>query len=181
MDKKNEYIIRFTSLKDGKHSLSLKVDTAFFEQFEYSDIEGANIALDLVLDKKPTMMVLEMKAKGTLTTMCDKCTDDFDFPISGKENVIYRFTDEELEDEKVISILPNEIDIDISVPVFEFLSLLLPARRVHPKGECNQEILNEIDNYLIVKESKVIREEIDETEEDDNEVDPRWAGLKKLK
>jgi uncharacterized metal-binding protein YceD (DUF177 family) len=178
---KNEFIIRFASLKDGKHLFSFKIETAFFEEFDYSDIEGADVVLEVVLEKKPTMMVLEMKAKGSLKTMCDKCTDSLDVPIKGKDEVIYKFTDEHLDDEKIISILPNEIDIDISIPVFEFLSLLLPIRRIHSKGKCNQEMLNEIDNYLIVKESKVVRDSNEETEDNDNEIDPRWASLKKLK
>jgi len=177
--KKSEYVIGFSSLSDGRHDYHYKIGDTFFEQFDYTDIEGADLVLDVVLDKKPTMIVVDFNVSGHLKVMCDRCTDSFNFPIKGKESVIYKFSDEYLDDEKIITILPHEVEIDITVPVYEFSSLLLPSRRIHPKGECNQEMLNEIDNYLMVKAKKV--EEEEEIEQDENEIDPRWSKLKDLK
>ena len=70
----------------------------------------------------------------------------------------------------------------MTIPIFEFASLLLPSRRIHPEGECNEEMLKEIDNYLMV-ESDNVEEETDNDQEDpeDNDIDPRWSQLKNLK
>jgi uncharacterized metal-binding protein YceD (DUF177 family) len=178
---KSEYVIGFSSLKDGRHDYHYKVDNSFFEQFEYTDIEGADLVLDVVLDKKPNMIVVEFAVSGYLRVMCDRCTDSFNFLIKGKENVIYKFTDEDLDDEKIISILPHEMEIDITIPVYEFATLLLPQRRIHPKGGCNKEMLNEIDNYLMVEGAAIPEEEDESSLEDENEIDPRWSKLKDLK
>ncbi len=98
--------------------------------------------------------------------------------LNAQDDVIYKFSDTALDDEKVICILPHEVEIDITVPVFEFTSLLLPSRRVHPEGECNDQMLKEIDNYLMI-ESDVDKTE--DSDNDDNEIDPRWSKLKDLK
>lgn len=180
MGKKSEYVILFSSLRDGKHDFHYKIEDKFFEQFDYSDIEGADLTLDVSLEKKPNLMILSLNAAGNLKVMCDRCTDSFNYPVEGEEDVIYKFSEEDLDDEKIITVMPNEIEIDITNPVFEFISLLLPARRIHPKGECNEEMLEEIDKYLMV-ESDSTEENKDDSNNDDNEIDPRWSKLKDLK
>ena len=180
---KSEYIIQFSSLLDGKHSFHYKIGDSFFEQFEYSDIEDADLELDVSLEKKPNMMILVFDVVGSLKVMCDRCTESFYFPVSGQEEVIYKFSEEDIEDEKIICVLPNETGIDISVPVFEFASLLLPSRRIHPDGECNEEMLSEMDNYLMIESDNTEEEEEsnDSDSTDENEIDPRWSQLKDLK
>ncbi len=182
MGKKSEYVIGFSSLLDGKHDFHYKIGNEFFEHFDYSDIEGADLTLDLLLEKKPNMLIVTLKTEGSIKVMCDKCTDSFDYPVAGEDEVIYKFTEEELDDEKIISILPNEIEIDMTIPIFEFASLLLPSRRIHPEGECNEEMLKEIDNYLMVESDNVEEEtDNDQEEPEDNDIDPRWSQLKNLK
>jgi len=70
------------------------------------------------------------------------------------------------------------VEVDFSQPFYEFICLLIPSRKIHPEGECNQEMLKVMDNYLIVESKDV---ESEDQEEDDEEVDPRWAALNKLK
>ena len=54
------------------------------------------------------------------------------------------------------------------------IALSIPLRHVHPneKGEngCNQEMLNRLGNIIH-----------DEDDEEEQEIDPRWAALKNLK
>ncbi len=178
MGKKNEYVIGFSGLKDGHHFFSHKIGDKFFEQLDYSEIEKANLTVEVDFEKKETMLILNLKIEGEVNVMCDKCTDNFNFPIKGEDEVIYKFTEEEMLDEKVKCVLPHETEIDITHPIYEFTNLLLPSRKVHPEDECNQEMLNELDNYLMIEE---VEEGEEDDQEDTNEVDPRWAALNKLK
>ena len=88
MGKKSEYVIGFSSLLDGKHDYHYKIGSEFFEHFEYSDIEGADLTLDLLIEKKPNMMIASFKAEGNIKVMCDKCTDSFEYPVAGEDEVI---------------------------------------------------------------------------------------------
>ena len=180
MGKKSEYYIQFTSLSDGKHDYHFKIGDSFFAEFDYTDIEGANLTVDLVLDKRPTMLVVDFQIEGTLNVMCDRCTDNCDISVKGQDEIIYKFTEEEIEDEKIIAVLPNEFGIDVSNPIFEISALLLPSKRLHEAGQCNTEMLNAIDDYLIVEE-KQDNQANEETDQDEDDVDPRWSALKNLK
>ncbi|WP_027421444.1 YceD family protein [Crocinitomix catalasitica] len=181
MVKKSEFYIQFTGLPDGIHNYQYKVDNTFFTEFNYSDIEDADLIVDLALEKKPNMLIANFSIKGVFTVMCDRCTDSCQVKVKGGDEIIYKFTEEDIDDEKIIAVLPNEIGIDISMPIFEISSLLLPSKRTHKKGGCNEEMLNAIDNYLIVESTGNKSVGGDEDEESNDEIDPRWSALKNLK
>ncbi len=176
---KEEIKIRFTSLKDGFHTFNYKLGNSFFEHIDYSEIKEAELDVEVSLEKKTTMMILIFEIKGSVKVMCDRCTDDFFIQTESTNELIYRFSDTEYDDEKVIIIYPNEIDIDITHPIYEFTTLALPNKRTHIEGECNEDMIQEMSAYLLVDEK------IESTEEDENneneDIDPRWSALNKLK
>jgi uncharacterized metal-binding protein YceD (DUF177 family) len=175
----NEYIIRFSSLKDGVHEFDYTIGKEFFEHIDYSEVKNAKLEVNLFLEKTPTMMILNFGITGQVEVMCDMCTDDFYIDIETFDEIIYRFGNEDLGDEKIIVIYPNEIEIDITHPMYEFISLAIPSRRVHEdKNDCNKDMLKDISNYLLVDDDS--SEAIDDIEES-KEIDPRWSALNKLK
>ena len=52
----NEFLIPFIGLKLGKHQFEYQISKAFFEHFEYDEFESANIKVNIVLEKKNTML-----------------------------------------------------------------------------------------------------------------------------
>lgn len=177
-----DYKIRFSSLKDGFHNFDYKVGNEFFEHIEYSEIKHADLDVNISLEKKSTMMILNFKINGKVEVMCDRCTDDFYLDVHANDELIYKFGEEDLDDDKVIMVYPNEIEIDISHPIYEFTILALPNRRLHKEGECNQDMLKEMDSYLLVEDQKSEPTSNDsDTEENEEYVDPRWSALNKLK
>ena len=180
MAKKSEYVIGFTGLPDGQHLFSFEIGKTFFEQLDYSEIQDAKLKVKMVLDKNQTMMLASFDIKGKVNIMCDLCTDYFDLTIKGKNEIIYKFSEEDLDDEKIITVKNSETEINVAQPIYEFTALLLPVRRIHPKGKCNQEMLKSIDEYLMVEIPKNNKPQ-KVGPSNDEEIDPRWAALKKLK
>ena len=177
---KSEYIIRFSGLKEGVHNFHFEVGDTFFEQLDYSEIEKAQLKVKAVFEKKETMLQLAVEVEGEIEVMCDRCTDDFKLSIFGEEDLIYKFGEGESDDEKIIIISHNEIEIDISQPIYEVTCLAIPSKRLHPEGQCNEEMLNAMDDYLMIESDDVENRDSDD-DEDSDEVDPRWAALNKLK
>ena len=66
MMKNKEYSIPFAGLKQGKHNFRYTIENTFFEAFEYSEFNAANIELIVVLDRLSNMLELELKATGTV-------------------------------------------------------------------------------------------------------------------
>ena len=171
MKKGSEYEIPFTGLKDEVHHFNYKIGKPFFELLDYSDISDADLEVDLTLDKRETMMVAEFDIRGTVVTTCDRCTDDMELSISAHDELIYKFGEADLDDEKIIMIHPNEISINVHHPIYEFAALQLPSKRTHEEGKCNPEMINALDEYLIIESNHNSEERSDE---DDEDVDPRW-------
>ena len=160
---KRDLTIRFSGLTEGKHNFHFEIGNEFFEQIDYSDIKGAELNIDVNMEKRINMLILNFDIIGPVNLMCDKCSDDFDMSVETTEEIIYKFGEGESDDEKIVIIPENEIELDISQAIYELTVIAIPSKRVHPEGKCNQDMLKAMDDYLMV--------ESDETESGDEQSD----------
>ena len=176
MNKRKEFIIPFVGLKLGKHQFEYQINNSFFEIFDFSEFEKSNIKVNVVLEKKSTLLELSFKHKGVVNVPCDLTSEDFDLPIKGQMKLIVSFGEEFNNENEELLILPHgEFEMDIAQYIYEMIVLSVPLRRVHPgvkDGSLKTEALTKL-NELTVKEEK---EEIKEKEN----IDPRWDKLKQL-
>ncbi len=176
MNKTKEYLIPFVGLKLGKHHFEYQISNAFFEIFEYHEYQNSDIKVNVVLEKKSTMLELSLKHKGTVNVPCDLTSEDFDLPIKGKMQLIVRFGETYNNDNEELLILPHgEFEIDIAQYIYEMIVLSVPLRRIHPgikDGSLNTKALTKL-NELTVKEQKI-------EHKDEENIDPRWDKLKQL-
>ena len=94
MNKTKEYLIPFIGLKLGKHHFEYQISNAFFEIFDYNEFNNSNIKVNVVLEKKSTMLELNFKHKGTVHVSCDLTNEMFDLPIKGKIKLIVNRSEE---------------------------------------------------------------------------------------
>ena len=71
MNNLKEYLIPFVGLKIGKHQFDYQIDNTFFKNFDYDEFNDVSFIVDIVLEKKSTMLELDSKHKGTVTVPCD--------------------------------------------------------------------------------------------------------------
>jgi uncharacterized metal-binding protein YceD (DUF177 family) len=179
MNKTKEFLIPFIGLKPGKHHFEYHVNNTFFEIFDYHEFNNSNIKVNVVLEKKSTMLELAFKHKGTVNVPCDMTNEEFDLPIKGNMKLIVRFGDAFNNDNEELLILPHgEFQIDISQYIYEMIVLSVPLRRIHPgikDGSLNTEALKKLKELTI----KELKKEHKEEQKEEN-IDPRWDKLKKL-
>ena len=177
MKKQNEFLIPFIGLKLGKHQFDFQIDKSFFDRFEYDEFEQSDIKVNVVLDKKSTMLELHFKHKGTVHVPCDLTSEMFDLPIKGNLRMVVQFGDAYNDDHDELLILPHgEYQIDLSQFIYEMIALSIPFKRVHPgvkDGSLDSEALRKL-NELAVTEIKDIKEA------ETTDIDPRWDKLKTL-
>ncbi|MEM7161777.1 MAG: DUF177 domain-containing protein [Bacteroidota bacterium] len=167
MEKKSEYSVAFAGLKDGIHAFDYHFDQSFFDSFENALIEQCAIDGQFVLSKKSTLMEGEFKFSGVFHTICDRCGDEMDMKFSGREKLIFKFSHQsESDSDDIVFISPDETELEIAPYFYEFMILNLPSKRVHDEGECDEEVLNLLDEINF---------------QESEEIDPRWEALKKLK
>jgi uncharacterized protein len=160
-----EYDIPFLGLKVGKHEYQFILKDSFFEAFEHSEIEHAEIHVHLELEKQSTMLVLDFELEGTVDLVCDRCGDPVSQPIEGNQRLIVKFGDQSSgTDEDILVLGTNENAVNVAQYLYEYAHLALPARHVHEsEEECNQEVMAAMSKYIVTNDNR-----------DD------WAALKNL-
>ena len=174
MNNLKEYLIPFVGLKTGKHQFDYQIDNTFFKNFDYDEFNDASVKVNIVLEKKSTMLELDFKHKGTVNVPCDVSGEEFDFPIKGKLKLLVKFGDAFNDENEELLILPHgEFQVNVAQYIYESIVLSVPLRRVHPgvKDGTLSEVVEKLES-LAPKENK--------TEEQKDDIDPRWENLKKL-
>ena len=175
MKSTNEYLIPFIGLKLGKHHFEYNIEKKFFDEFSFDEFESCAVKVNVVLEKKATMLEISFAHKGTVNVPCDLTGEQFDLPIKGKIKLVVQFGDEFNNDNDELLILPHgEHQIDLAQYIYEMIVLSIPQKRVHPgvkDGTLQTDALKKL-NELQVKDEEIIKK--------DEEIDPRWDKLKQL-
>ena len=163
-----EFKIPIKGLSLGTHDYVYKIDKSFFDNYEFLEIEGGVLDLNLDLVKESTLLSLTFKFNGKISLKCDRCLDLFDIHLENNFRLIVKYAAdyEEISDE-IITVPSSESNLDISQFVFEYINLILPLKKAHPDDDggnitCNKDMVNRIDGYS------------------EQRNDPRWDALKNI-
>jgi len=193
MVSEKDFLIQFTGLKLGEHQFEYHIENDFFDIFDYSEFNSANIQVSISMLKKTTMLELQLSHKGTINVPCDVTNEDFDLPIEGNLNLLVKFGDEFNNDSDELLILPHgEFQLNVIQYIYEMIALSVPYKRIHPDiaADYKEEESDDDLDFLDSDDLEMINEEDDDDELNDNETDensdenndtdPRWDKLKQL-
>lgn len=172
----SKYDINIQGLEEKVHTFEFEGDERFFGGFEQSFITNGNFNAIIRLNKNSALIQLNFDITATLELTCDRSLELFDEEVQVSEKYIYKFGDryEEISDE--IEMIPYGADtINIAQHIYDFIGISLPMKKLHPRFR-NEDIDEDgLMVYTSVKEQ--------ESSEDlkEQEIDPRWAALGKLR
>lgn len=177
MKKLKEFLIPFAGLKVGKHQFEYHIDKTFFEDFKYEEFEDSDIKVNVVLEKKSTMLEIAFRHVGTVTVPCDLTSELFALPVKSKFKLVVQFGDAFNDENEELLILPHgEHQVDLSQYIYEMIVLSVPTKRVHPgvkDGTLKTDVLEKL-------QALAVREVKSAPPDQENETDPRWDKLKQL-
>lgn len=170
-----EFTIPFVGLKVGKHHFDYEIEQKFFEYFEYEDFNSCAVKVDVLFEKKSTLLELHFEISGKVNVNCDLTNEPYDQIIKNEFDLVVKFG-EEYNDENIdILIIPHgEYEVNIQQYIYELIVLALPLKRIHPgveDGTLDSDILNKLEE---------LSPKLKDIKEDQEETDPRWNTLKKL-
>jgi len=166
-----EYNIDIFGLSNATHEFEFEFKDEFFCKFENSLIEKGSGSCKVALTKSSSMITIDLNITGKVELICDRSLEPFDFNIDTSHEVVFKYGGEEKElSEDVHVILKDTQRINISDFLYQFISLEIPMKKLHPKFQ------DEDESDEIIYSSNV-EEETSDTEA----IDPRWEALKKLK
>ncbi len=167
MDALKEHTIAFAGLKDGTHTFQFQLGRPFFDAAGEEEMQGGDVAVEVTMDKNPTLLVVEITAKGTLDLLCDHCNAPLAFAVEGNQTQVFRLTGEEkYDDGELVSLEAGAHSVNLTHYIYECLRLALPIRHVHPPGECDPEVVKAYERLRVQHEPTP---------------DPRWGVLDQLK
>lgn len=173
MKKNTEFIIPYKGLEDGNHSFDFEITNKFFDFFETEhDFLDSHINVHVELMKDITMLIFIIKHKGTAKVNCHRCLAGILQNIEGNNKLIVKFgNDIENDNESIITLPQAEYEIDLSLYIYEYISLSLPR-----KFDCST--MNEKEKPC---DEDILKKTASLQANNNAECDPRWEALKKLK
>lgn len=169
-----KYNIEFKGLSEGLHDFRFGIDDSFFAHFEESLVEKGDIAVKVTLEKRSAFIKIHLKLKGWLELNCDRCLEEYRQKIKNETEMFVKFGEKEFDEgENIIWILPEEHQVNVAQIIYEYISLSVPLRHVHPKNkmgirECDPEMIEKLKEYMHTDD------------EQQSPIDPRWEALKNL-
>ncbi|NNE31308.1 MAG: DUF177 domain-containing protein [Winogradskyella sp.] len=175
MKELKEYTIPFVGLKVGEHHFDYQIDNTFFKSFEYDEFNAVDVKIDLVLEKKSTLLELYFSATGVVNVNCDITNEPYNQDIDDKFKLVIKFGSEFNDDNEDILIIPHgEYEINVAQYIYELVILAVPVKRIHPgieDGTLKSDILSKLEE---------LSPNLDQKQKSSEEIDPRWNNLKKL-
>lgn len=171
--------VNIIGLSNRIHTFQYEIGDEFFRQYGKDTglvSEGAFEA-EVDLDKRETFIEARFKIKGHAKLICDRSLDPFQYPVEIDKKVVFKYgdADEELSDEIVI-IRRDADSLELGQYIYEFISLEIPIKKLHPRYEGELETEDEAEGKIIYTSGSASDEDNDE-----ENIDPRWEKLKKLK
>ena len=162
--------IQISSLNFGLHEYEFKIDNDFFSSFKDSLIDKGHFQVIAAIDKKVSMLVLDLSISGGMITSCDRCLEKISLPLEGTQQYTFKYKadiEEQDLDSELIYISDTEQVLDISPWIYETICLAIPIIKTYdcendPGANCNEEILD----FLY-------------TQEKEQSINPIWDSLKK--
>lgn len=173
---KTKYNIEFKGLKEGLHEYEFEINNTFFEHFNEGLVENGEVTSNVKLEKRSAFLKLHLTISGWLELTCGRCLENYPQDVELEAQLFVKYGEEKEFDEgdNVIWVSPKEHHLNLAQTLYEYITLSIPLRQVHPneigENSCNQEMLDRIDNITQAEDA-----------EEEEEIDPRWAALKNLK
>lgn len=171
MENNKQYMIQLSEMPLGKTELRFHIDDDFFANKEYSEIKKGTAELKLTIDKQCELFTMLFEIRGQVEVACCRCNAMYMQPVEKTFKMFVKIGSENKEESDDVIVITKEMsEINIEDWIYEYIILSLPIRCVHDNIEdCDQEVI------------KYLEQDNEKSEQDNDEVDPRWEKLKELK
>jgi uncharacterized protein len=171
------YSVNIVGLTNTVHHFEFEVGNEFFSQYGPGLISEGSLKTEVTLDKRETFIEAAFSIDGTVKLICDRSLDPFDYPVKVRKKLVFKYgdADQELSDE-IVMIHRDSDSLELGQYIFEFIALEVPMKKLHPRFQDEEE--DDGSEGKIIYTSKT---SADENGKDDEDIDPRWEILKKLK
>ena len=125
------------------------VDSAMFEAMEKSLVKGGNLTARVTTQRTPEGLQLTVCTRGKVVVECDRCLDDMEVDIDTRDTVSVQSGDRYEDAADIIYVDKSHEVLDLWPMVYDFIVLALPISHVHPEGQCNKDMTERLNLYMV--------------------------------
>ena len=178
--------IDLKGLSDGLTTLELDLDDAYFEAIDAQEVRRGRVQAALEILRSAGIFTLKGHLEGFVIVPCDLCLDDMEQPVATDCRFTIRFGEEDSEDDELLIVSEDHGILDLSWLLYEQIALAIPIKHVHAPGKCNVVMTEKLSELLPYSNSddeewSAARSSDEDNDDGDNNIDPRWSALLKLK
>jgi len=173
-----DFSVNIIGLSNKVHLFEFELKDGFFGHYGKEVLSRGDFEAKVSLDKRETFIEVDFKISGHAELICDRSLEPFQHELKIDRKIIFKYGEEpqEVSDEIVI-ITRDQDSLDLGQFMYEFIVLSIPIKKLHPDLR-NEEDDEDDAEVKIIYTTSTESEQEDKKEED---IDPRWEKLKKLK
>lgn len=164
--------IDLKKLEDGITTLTIPLDDEFFQSVNGLEVSRGKVDAALSIRKTENYFELTSHLTGMVVIPCSRCLDDMEQPIDTTNRLTIKFGEEYTEDDDLVIVPEHEGILDIAWFLYEYIALDIPIQHVHETGKCNVAMIKVLEEHSAIRSSDG---------GGNDEIDPRWNELLKLK
>ncbi len=143
MKQSDEYSVNlFTANLTGR-KFEFKIDDAFFKRVDGMVQRGAIRAEVVCKSATERVFVFSIHSVGTVVVPCDRCLSDLELPIDTTDTINVCLGTDDSDDGDTIVVSEESGVLVLSQPMYEFIALSMPIRRIHEPGQCDEAMMRE--------------------------------------
>ena len=195
MAKSSTYSIPLRGAQQATERYTLVLNDEFFKEMESSDVLGGNVNVEITVTRKGEANYFTFACKGEIMIPCDRCLEPMRHEVDTDYELTVKFGDEYNDETDGLLIVPDsDNDLNVASLLYDTVALTIPISHVHAEGECDEATwaaLQAHTAHSISDEGATYGGYDDEAgsqddaafsdENDEGNIDPRWAELLKLK
>lgn len=168
---KSEFLLPIQGLYIGMHQYKFQLTDAYFDMFTHSLVKKGSFEVNLELEKKPSMLVLDFDVNGYFQAPCDVCLKQIQIPVQAAERYLIKFSADDGQSDDVLYLDHDDSELDVSELILETIQLHLPLMN---KIDCEENDYKDCDRSML----SFLDGNVDPEEEEKNDI---WGDLKNIK
>jgi uncharacterized metal-binding protein YceD (DUF177 family) len=162
----------------GTHLFKYHLNSDFFNEIESTEVRHCSVDVNFSANyESDGTFELDFDFKGELVIPCDRCLDDLTLPVETTYHLTVKQGEAYDDSRDEVLIVPaDDRELDLAPIIRDTVLLTIPLKHVHNDGECNEEMLNKLNEHAAIEITPT-----DKKEDNNPGSDPRWEALRKLK
>ena len=148
MDRLDRYKIDLRDVANGTLEREWHLSGDFFGDVQSTDIQSGEVDVRLCAKSVGGAVKMLFSIAGEVQVTCDRCLEPMTLPVSAERELTARWGGEYEDDGEVITIPEGTGEVNVAWNIYEFISLEVPMRHVHPDGQCHGEVGELLGQYV---------------------------------